>query len=219
MGGMYCLSCRYGLAGLSGGPCPECGRPFIATDPKTWSPHRHRSLFQGLIGLGFSILLFAVMIGLFSLLFNLNYGTDHFSAFYTLGLGGGVGLALVAAILAAVNRSWWGRVPILLVGILAVWVGLFLGSEKYFRVWQAAPNPPDEAFADTGPMGALFAGWIPGFFVVILLFLPCWLVIGLIRKRSDHRGESDHSGAPKPIKPSIPPTSYPTASPGKDRGV
>ena len=208
---MYCRSCRYGLAGLSMGPCPECGRPFSPADPRTWSPHRHRSLFQGLIGLGLSVVLFLGMGGLFWLLFGLNYGTDHFSAFIALSLGG-VGLALVAAVLAAVNRSWWGRAPILLVGILAVWVGIFLGSEKYFRVWQSIPNPPDEAFADTGPMGALIAGWMPGILVVTILFLPCWLVMGLIRSRTDHRGESDHSGAPDPIVPSVPRITPPDSS-------
>jgi hypothetical protein len=42
---MFCLACRYSLAGLPDGPCPECGRVFSAADPSTWvatnPPRRH----------------------------------------------------------------------------------------------------------------------------------------------------------------------------------
>jgi hypothetical protein len=33
---MYCLSCRYRLAELSGPRCPECGRPFDPNDVRTF---------------------------------------------------------------------------------------------------------------------------------------------------------------------------------------
>lgn len=205
---MYCISCRYGLSGLPAGPCPECGRPFTPHDPKTYVPYPHRPLFQCLIGLGLAVVLFAVLVGLNWLLFNLNYGIDRFAAFHTL-FWGGVGLAFIASILAAINRSWLGRVPLLMIGVLAIWVGLFMGSEKYFRVWQGTPNASDEAYADTGPMGALFAGWMPGIVVVLLLFLPCWLVVAFMRRLRENRGESDHSGAPVPSEPDSPPTTPP----------
>ena len=144
---------------------------------------------------------------------SMDFGTDRFAALWTL-LGVGFGIALLACILATVNRSWLGRIPLLLVGILALWAGLLLGSDLYFRVWQAMPNPPDQAYSDSGPSLLVIAGWIPGTIGVSLLFLPCWLVIGLIRRRTDHRGESDHSRAVEPIVSNIPPT----ASPDTDRG-
>lgn len=48
------------------------------------------------------------------------------------------------------------------VGILALWAGLLLGSDLYFMVWQAMPNPPDQAYSDSGPSLLVIAGWIPG---------------------------------------------------------
>ena len=194
---MYCRSCRYELSGIPAGSCPECGRPFSPDDPRSYVRLPHRALFQGLIGLGLAILLFGVLILVNWLVFTWDHGTDRHAAFLA-HLWGGLGLAFFAAILAAINRSWWGRLPLLMAGILAVWVGLFLGSDKFYRVWQADPNATQEAYADTGPMGALFAGWLPGILVVTLLFLPCWLVIGLIRKWKDHHGKSAHSAFPKP---------------------
>ncbi len=33
---MYCLKCKYGLAGLSSHRCPECGTPFDPLDHSTY---------------------------------------------------------------------------------------------------------------------------------------------------------------------------------------
>ena len=202
---MFCRSCRYGLWGIPSGPCPECGRPFSPHDPRSYVQHSHPVLFQVLIGLGCSVLLVVVMAGLFWLVFGLNYGGSRFTALNSLAATGLL-VSLVSGVLAAINRSWWGRVPIFLVGILGVWFGLFLGSEKYFRVWQTIPNPPDEAFSDSGPMVFLFAGWVPGVVVMGILFPPCWLVAALIRRRTDGGGGRDHRGAPIASEPETPPT-------------
>ena len=35
---MYCLNCRYTLAGLKSDRCPECGRSFDASNPHTYGP-------------------------------------------------------------------------------------------------------------------------------------------------------------------------------------
>ncbi|MCP4835225.1 MAG: hypothetical protein GY895_10730 [Phycisphaera sp.] len=130
---------------------------------------------------------------------SMDFGTDRFAALWTL-FGVGFGVALLACILAAVNRSWLGRIPLLLVGILALWAGLLLGSDGYFRVWQAMPNPPDEAFSDSGPSFLLIVGWIPGTIGIIILFLPCLLAAEVIRLVRRH-------GDPPSVDRSAPPTS------------
>ncbi len=33
----YCLSCDYDLRGIRKRSCPECGRPFVITRPRTWA--------------------------------------------------------------------------------------------------------------------------------------------------------------------------------------
>ena len=123
-----------------------------------------------------------------------DYGTDRFLALYVL-LGIGLTASLLAAGLAAWNRSWWGRLPLLAVGILGTWIGLLVSSDLYFRVWQAMPNPPDEAYADSGPAGALLFGWMPGIVVMVVLFVPAWAVALLIRRGP--RAARDRPAAPR----------------------
>lgn len=36
------MACGYDLQGLDAPRCPECARPFDASDPRTYSPTRHR---------------------------------------------------------------------------------------------------------------------------------------------------------------------------------
>ena len=115
-----------------------------------------------------------------------DYGHSRHAAFLTI-FGIGLAFGTGSAFLAAINRSWLGRVPLLIVGVISVWLGLFLGSDKGFRVWQSMPDPPDEAFADTGPLGALIAGWIPGSIIVGIAFGLCSLFIWLLRR---HRGKA-----------------------------
>ena len=38
MSRMFCLTCFYDLRGLAVSRCPECGRPFSAGNPKSFSP-------------------------------------------------------------------------------------------------------------------------------------------------------------------------------------
>lgn len=35
---MRCLGCKYDLAGIKSGVCPECGRPFDLDDSRTYGP-------------------------------------------------------------------------------------------------------------------------------------------------------------------------------------
>lgn len=80
--------------------------------------------------------------------------------FYPI-FGAGILIAAMASFVA--GRASGYVIPILgnVVGVLAFWAGLFIGSEIGYQKWQATPNPPAVAFNDTMPMGALLAGWMP----------------------------------------------------------
>lgn len=138
------------------------------------------------------------------------YGDSHHAAFRSI-FGIGAALGVIAAVSAARNRSWFGRIPLLLTGTLCVWAGLFLASEKYFRVWQASPNSPDEAYADTAPLGALLAGWIPGGLFVGAVFAAGLFFLAWRRHRVCRSFR--RSGPPSPpTTPTVPPTNPPPRS-------
>lgn len=200
---ILCLSCDYDLAATDSGRCPECGRAFDPANPATFESRRRGS--QALLGIALAIGLAAAAFGLLRWSWEWPYADSHHAAFRTI-FGIGAALGVVAALLAARNRSWFGRIPLLLVGTLCAWAGLFFASEKYFRVWQSSPDPPDEAFADTGPIGALLAGWIPGGLLVGVVF-----ALGLLffawRRRVALRSIVLDSAPPN--TPTAPPTSPP----------
>ena len=181
---MLCLKCGYDLAATESDRCPECGRVFDRTRPSTYRTWRRGP--QGLLGLGCSIAIAAVAATGFWFTLNFDYADDRHAAM-AANLSVGVVAALLAAGLAAWNRSWWGRIPLLFVGALSSWVGLFLGSEMYYRVWQAMPDPPDEAFADTAPLGVLLGGWLPGGLFVAVAFVACLLTVSAMRRTLEHR--------------------------------
>ncbi len=56
---MYCLKCKYGLAGLSSHRCPECGTPFDPLDRSTYrtSDPRKRPVLLLLTIVGATLLL------------------------------------------------------------------------------------------------------------------------------------------------------------------
>lgn len=86
--------------------------------------------------------------------------TPFDETFYPIFLTG----VLISGLLAFFGGRFRGFViPIvfLVAAIIPFWVALFLGSELGYRNWQAMENPPDEAFADTMPLGALLFGWMP----------------------------------------------------------
>lgn len=68
------------------------------------------------------------------------------------------------------------RMVLLVVAILILWVSMFLAADSGYRAWQRSPNPPQAAFADTGPIFFLLAGWIPGSGIVCALFLLSRLI-------------------------------------------
>ena len=81
------------------------------------------------------------------------------------GAGYSLGSLLIALLLVA-----WGsgrkrvgvRMALLGTAVLILWIGLILGVETGYSVWQSIPEPPPEAFSDTGgPFVVLFMGWFP----------------------------------------------------------
>jgi hypothetical protein len=175
-----CLRCGHDLSNSGSGRCSECGRDFDPADPASFRSWRRGP--QVALGFGGAVLIPLVAAGGLAAAWRIDFGTQRHAAFATL-LAVGVAFALLAATAAAWNRSWWGRVPLLLAGTLCGWSGLFLASEKYFRVWQAMPDAPSEAFADTAPIGALLAGWIPAGLLVLFAFAVLLLVAGRPQRR------------------------------------
>ena len=110
--------------------------------------------------------------------------TPFHEYFYPI-FGSGLAIATIASIVAGLSRGVLVPVIFLIVGVLSFWAGLFIGSEIGYQVWQGIPDPPPEAFADTFPMGALFAGWIPaGVYCAATFGLAGLARILLFQKRS-----------------------------------
>jgi hypothetical protein len=176
---LLCLRCGHDLTKTGSGRCPECGRDFDPADPasvRTW-----RRGPQIAIGFGGAVLVPLLKAGGLAAAWHVEFGAHRHAAFFTL-LGVGVAFALISAAMAAWNRSWWGRAPLLLAGTLCAWSGLFFASEKYFRVWQSMDDAPAEAFADTAPLGALLGGWLPAGILVALAFAVLLLGVHLKRR-------------------------------------
>ena len=92
---------------------------------------------------------------------------------------------LIAAVMALIAGRMAGVIgPLVLVCMswLVCWAALFLGLEIGYQVWQSGADPPPEAFSDTAPMGALFAGWIPSGFFAVFWFSISWLIKRLVGK-------------------------------------
>ena len=66
----------------------------------------------------------------------------------------GVLLATVVSLYAGSARGWLLPLLCLMVGVFSFWGSLFIGLEVGYQMWQASPDPSDEAFSDTSPMGA-----------------------------------------------------------------
>lgn len=190
---MHCLDCEYRLQGLDAVRCPECGRDFDPADASTFGARRRGP--RALVGFGLAILVLGLTVLGLWLTVPLEGLQSRVFAFW-LVFGVGLAMGFAAAVLAGWNRSWFGRVPLLFVGTIAVWAGLALGHDKYYRVWQAMPNAPDEAYADAGPSGTLIAGWIPGGILVVAMFVPSWLLFASRRKRRCLPATTNESEAP-----------------------
>lgn len=102
--------------------------------------------------------------------------------FYPI-FGCGVLVATCVSLYAGKARGWVMPLLCLMGGVLSFWGTLFVGSEVGYQMWQRLPEPPPEAFADTFPMGALLAGWLPGALYCGFLFGITKLILFLVPKR------------------------------------
>lgn len=98
------------------------------------------------------------------------------------------GSACVVTMLLVLIAIWrfplWVQLITALFGIAIIWGGLFFGSELGLRNWQAMPNAPKEAYADTGPAGMLLFGWAPaGLFTAVWWGLLSLIALALHRIR------------------------------------
>ena len=81
----------------------------------------------------------------------------------------GAGYSLWSLLIALLLVAWGSgrkrvgvRMSLLGTAVLILWIGLILGVETGYRAWQGIPEPPQEAFSDTGgPFVVLFMGWFP----------------------------------------------------------
>ena len=76
--------------------------------------------------------------------------------FYTI-FGAGCVLAGVLSLIATRCR-WLSATLLLATAICIFWSSLLFGLEIGFRAWQAIPNPPEEAYSDSGPSIVLVGG-------------------------------------------------------------
>ena len=128
---------------------------------------------------------------------------DHFllEALWVLCVYGWVSLACGLAASSAmlvwgarlVRRPW--RMVVLATATLVLWIALFVGVDYGYGAWQRTPNPPAEAFSDTGgPFFMLFAGWVPS----LCVLAPLHLLVRLCSRAFAH------NPPPLPGRPSGP---------------
>jgi len=113
---------------------------------------------------------------------------------------------LLGCVIAAVASFFAGRMSgcvwpgvLLVVGVLAFWSAVFIGSDMGYRAWQSMPDPPRVAFSDASVVGALVFGWLPG-------GMFCLTVFGLVRavRWLLHWANPDvFPRAEKPVSPAV----------------
>ena len=109
---------------------------------------------------------------------------NPFEAIFYPIFGGACLLATIATFMAARTKGVVASGMLLAVGVFTVWAGMFFGSEFGYRAWQAMPDPPPEAYADTLPLGALLFGWVPGSFFCGVLFGTLKIISLLTRPKT-----------------------------------
>ena len=113
--------------------------------------------------------------------------------------GGGAVFSALLAFIAGRLSGWLLPLVLFCLSVLCFWISLFLGLDLGYRAWQAMPNPPDAAYSDASPSGALIAGWIPGVGYVSFWFGLSWLIRLFVWKPKVLQGivveQSEHAGA------------------------
>ena len=98
-----------------------------------------------------------------------------------LYLACGLGISFVMVFWGSRRVRRVSRMAFLVAAILVLWLAMIVGVESGYHSWQTIPNPPEEAFSDTGGPGiTLFLGWLPSLVVLGIAHLSlrlCWRII------------------------------------------
>ena len=83
------------------------------------------------------------------------------------------GMAISALIAFWVSRRMRRsfHLALIVAAVLPLWYATLMAADSGYRNWQGSANAPAEAYADTGPIFFLIAGWFPGWGIVHLLVL------------------------------------------------
>ena len=63
------------------------------------------------------------------------------------------------------------HIALLVAATVPLWIAMYRAADSGYRNWQGSANAPAEAYADTGPIFFLIAGWLPSWGIVYLLLL------------------------------------------------
>ena len=87
-----------------------------------------------------------------------------------------------------------------MIGVVAFWSAVFVGSDLGYRAWQSMPDPPEEAFSDASALGALVFGWVPGGFFCLTVFALVRGVRWLLHWANPDVFPKDSKPAQKPVE-------------------
>ena len=88
--------------------------------------------------------------------------------------------SLICGLVISLVMVFWGsrrmrrrlRMAALATATLVLWIALIVGVTYGYNAWQSIPDPPEEAFSDTGgPGSVLLAGWLPSSVVLGIVHL------------------------------------------------
>ncbi len=90
----------------------------------------------------------------------------------------GLAISSVIVIWGSRRASRPSRMTMLAAATFVLWFALIVGVEYGYHAWQSIPNPPEQAFSDTGGPGiTLLLGWLPSLVLLgivhVLLRLCC----------------------------------------------
>ena len=83
----------------------------------------------------------------------------------------GIVISLLFAFWASRGMPRSFHMALIVAAILPLWYAMLMAADSGYRNWQGSVNAPAEAYADTGPIFFLIAGWFPSWGVVYLLLL------------------------------------------------
>lgn len=106
-------------------------------------------------------------------------------------LAGGLAISCVMVLWGSRRVRRVSRMAFLVAAILVLWLAMIVGVEVGYHSWQTSPNPPEEAFSDTGGPGiTLLLGWLPGLVVLGIAHLLLRVIAPPVLVQKAHRSQS-----------------------------